>query len=112
MEIAKIGEWAFLAGVILALLVGLFQAEAATGAVAAILVALGIIVGFLNIAEKETTAYLVATIALLVAGSTGFAVLPLVGDTVAAMLKNIVLFVAPAAVIVALKTVVTLGKKK
>ena len=112
MKINKIGEWAFLAGVIIALLLGLFKGEV-TGTFATVLVVLGIIVGILNIAEKETTPYLVATIALLVAGSAGLGALPFANIVnLSAMLQNIVLFVAPAAVIVALKTIVTLGKKK
>jgi len=112
MKINKIGEWAFLAGVMIALLLGLFKGEV-TGTFATVLVVLGIIVGILNIAEKETTPYLIATIALLVAGSTGLGTLPFADKVnLSAMLQNIVLFVAPAAVIVALKTIVTLGKKK
>lgn len=111
METAKIGEWAFLAGVIIALLVGLFTGAGATGTTATILVALGAIVGLINITEKQTTGYLVAAIALLIAGSAGLGTLPF-GTQISAMLSNIVLFVAPAAVIVALKTVVTLGKTK
>jgi len=112
MKIDKIGEWAFLAGVILAILIGLFKGEA-TGTIATVLVVLGVLVGFLNIAERETTPYLVAAVALLVAGSAGLGSLPLAGVlNLSAMLGNIVLFVAPAAVIVALKTIITLGKKK
>lgn len=112
MKINKIGEWAFLAGVILALLFGLFKGEV-TGTLATVLIVLGIIVGFLNIAEKETTPYLVAAIALLVAGSAGLGAIPFANlVNLSAMLQNIVLFVAPAAIIVALKTVITLGKKK
>jgi len=111
MDMAKIGEWAFLAGVILALLVGLFQQEVAIGMTAMILVVLGVIVGLINIVERETTGYLVAAVALLVAGSAGLGTLPF-GAILSAMLSNIVLFVAPAAVIVALKAVITLGKKK
>jgi uncharacterized membrane protein len=113
MKMNKFGEIAFLAGVLIAILVGLFQMSVATGTLAIVLVLLGIIVGFLNISEKETTGYLVAAIALLAAsGASGFASLPMIGLYLAAMLGNIALFVAPAAVIVALKTVITLAKKK
>ncbi len=111
METAKIGEWAFLIGVIIAILVGLFKGATATGTTATILVVLGVLVGLINITEKQTTGYLVSAIALLIAGSAGLGTLPF-GTQISAMLGNIVLFVAPAAVIVALKTVVTLGKTK
>ncbi len=111
METAKIGEWAFLIGVIITLLVGLLKGATATGTTATILVVLGVLVGLINITEKQTTGYLVSAIALLIAGSAGLGTLPF-GTQISAMLGNIVLFVAPAAVIVALKTVVTLGKTK
>lgn len=115
MKINKIGELAFLVGVILAILVGLFLGSPTSVSypmyMAVILVLLGIVVGLLNITEKETTAYLVAVIALLAAGSGGLGILPTVGSYLDAMLVNIALFVAPAAVIVALKTIVTLAKK-
>lgn len=113
METAKIGEWAFLVGVIIALLIGLFTGKTATGTMATVLVVLGIIVGLINITEKQTTGYLVAAAVLLIAGLTGsgFEALPF-GAQLSAMLSNIILFVAPAAVIVALKTVITLSKEK
>lgn len=112
METAKIGEWAFLVGVIIAVLVGLFAGKA-TGTIATVLVVLGIIVGLINITEKQTTGYLMAAAVLLIAGLTGsgFEALPF-GVQLSAMLGNIILFVAPAAVIVALKTVITLSKEK
>jgi hypothetical protein len=116
MKINKIGELAFLVGVILAILVGLFLGSPSSVSypmyMAVILVLLGIVVGLLNITQKETTAFLVAVIALLAAGSGGLGILPAVGSYLDAMLVNIALFVAPAAIIVALKTVVTLAKKK
>jgi hypothetical protein len=113
MKMKKIGELAFLVGVLIAILVGLFQQGVATGTLATILVILGIIVGFLNISAKETTPYLVAAIALLAAsGASGFISIWVIGSYLVAMLGNIALFVAPAAVIVALKTIITLAKKK
>jgi hypothetical protein len=112
MKLAKLGEWAFLAGVVLAILIGLFSGVA-TGTLAIVLVILGILVGFLNISEKETTGYLVAAIALLAAaGASGFSTLPWIGSYLVGMLGNIALFVAPAAVIVALKAVLSLSKNR
>ncbi len=112
MKMDKLGEWAFLIGVIIALGFGLFKGPA-IGTFATILIVLGVIVGILNIAERETMPYLVAAIALLAAGSAGIEALPFADVfNLPAMLSNIVLFVAPAAVIVALKTIITLGKRK
>lgn len=106
----KIGEYAFLIGIVIAVLAGLLLQTG--GWVAVALVVLGLIVGLLNITAKETIPFLVASIALLLARSAGLEKLPLVGTYLGAIVDNIVVFVAPAAAIVALKTVFDLAKKK
>jgi hypothetical protein len=78
---------------------------------ALILVVLGLIVGFINIGVKETHDFLVAVIALLLAGTAGLGNLPAIGTYIGAILTNITTFVAPAAVIVALKAVWELARK-
>lgn len=113
---AKIGEWAFLVSIVIAVLAGLASATGAiaawSGGITALLVILGIIVGFLNISEKETTAFLVAAIALVAAGTASFSAIGAVGSVIDSILGFIGNFVAPAAVIVALKAVYALGKSK
>ena len=116
----RIGEWAFLAFVIIAILAGLATSANVTAPyleVTAVLVVLGIIVGFLNITEKETNSFLIAAIALLAAGTASFASLdvagsPGVGAVIDNVLRFIGAFVAPAAVIVALKAVHAIGSRK
>lgn len=116
MSWQRIGEWAFIVCVLIALVGGVFVPN--NGIMALTLVVLGIIVGLLNITEKETTPYLVAAIALVAAGTAGFEVLdpitrPLsVGTRVEHVLDYVGNFVAPAAVIVALKSVWGLAKGK
>lgn len=98
----KIGTWAFLLGVLISIIVGL-QPIWRTPAVIWTLIVLGVIVGFLNVKAKEVTEFLVAVIAILiVAAFSGFAEL---GAIVRTMLSNIITFVAPAALVVALKAV-------
>jgi hypothetical protein len=113
MDMRKVGEWAFLAGVIIALLAGIAMPGDATAITA--LVVLGVIVGLLNISEKETTSFLVAAIALIVVGTAGFAAIDTIVTGLGTMINNIVaniaVFVAPAAIIVALKAVWSMGKK-
>jgi len=111
MKLEKIGHWSFILGVIIAILAGLAGA-AYVEAAALLLVVLGIIVGFLNISEKETTSFLVAAIALVAVGAAGLEKLPAVGSYIGPILTNIATFVAPAAIIVALKAVYELGKRK
>ena len=110
-EIAKLGEIAFLGGVILAAIVGLVPSAVAgyNTTIALVLVVLGILVGLINITAKETHEFLLATVALLIAGTAGLQIIPVVGTFVQAVLSNVVSFVAPAAVIVALKAVYELA---
>ncbi len=115
MKTARLGELAFLAFVIIAILAGLSTSAYPTGdygAVTGVLVVLGVIVGLLNVSEKETTPFLVAAIALLAAGTASFAAIPVAGKVIDNILNFIGAFVAPAAVIVAIKAVHALGAKK
>jgi len=109
-DMSKVGEWAFLGGVLLAVLVGLIPGVLPGNLVALVLVVLGLLVGLINIGAKETHSFLLASVALLVAGAAGLQTLPVVGGIVGSVLTNLVSFVAPAAVIVALKAVYEHGR--
>ena len=105
----KIGGWAFLAGVVLAILLGLFGSLTAT--VGWVLVVLGIIVGLINITEKESAPFMTAgTVLVIVTALSGnvFSALPLLPGIFNALL---LLFV-PATIVVAIKTVFGYAKKK
>ncbi len=106
----KVGRWSFVIGLVIAVLVGLFTE--ATGVIVSILVILGLIVGFLNVAEKEVHGFLVAAIALLLAGGAGdfMASIPVAGSMLQRILTNFVIFVAPAAIIVAVKELFNITK--
>lgn len=108
----KLGNWAFLIGLIIALLVGLFTA--ANGTVVSILVILGLIVGFLNITDKEVHSFLVASVALIVASlaAGSLASIPAIGDILARILNNFVILVAPAAIVVSVKAIYGLAGSK
>ncbi len=108
----KIGEWAFLVGTLLAIVLGLFPQAIPVATVTAVLVVLGIIVGLVNVTSKESHSFLLAAVALLVAGSAGYGVLPGVGNYLGAILVNITTFVAPGAVIVGLKAIYELANKR
>lgn len=115
----KYGEWAFLAGVVLALIIGLFSSLLTAQVqmiVLALLVLLGLIVGFLNVKDKEITAFLIATIALLAVayswqpitlllaaylGTAGTALVNAINGFMGAL----VAFISPAAFVVALKAI-------
>jgi|SRR3989338_1050201 len=106
-KVAKIGNWAFIIGVLLAIIAAFVTIPYGAG----ILIILGLIVGLLNIVTKEIVPFLLATIALTTVGAAGLAAIPTAGTYIAGMLQNIFAFVAPAALVVALKAVYSLAKK-
>ena len=109
-SMSRMGSWAFVAGVLLALLAGLIPG---IPNVMLILVVLGVVVGLLNVTTRETTAFLVASVALLLpASATSLGAIPTVGVYMGNMLANIASFVAPAAVIVALRAIVALASEE
>ncbi|MBI2558352.1 hypothetical protein HYW20_03440 [Candidatus Woesearchaeota archaeon] len=110
----KMGEWAFVIGVLVAVLIGLFSSKLSgdvKGWLVLLLVVLGLIVGFLNVSEKESTPFLVAAAALLVTGTAGdtLMIIPTIGDYLSGIVKAIAVFVAPAAIVVALKSIKSLA---
>lgn len=86
--------------------------EAGYGSMTAVMVVLGVLVGLINISEKETIPFLVAAIALLAAGTANFESIGAVGKVISNILGFVGAFVAPAAVIVALKAIYSMGAKK
>ena len=111
----KFGEWAFIIGVIIAVIIGLFSASLSgdtQGWLVLLLVVLGLIVGLLNVTEKETTPFLIAAAALLITGTAGgsLAIIPFIGLSLQGIVQSIAVFVTPAAIVVALKAIQALAK--
>ncbi|MFH1649591.1 MAG: hypothetical protein ABIA93_03510 [Candidatus Woesearchaeota archaeon] len=107
-----IGSWAFLIGVILAVILGALGAVTST--IALILVIIGLIIGLLNITDKETNAFLMAAVSLvIVTGLSGNTLATVSGlDWLWRIFSAIMLLFVPATIIVALKSVFTLAKSK
>ena len=107
-----IGGWAFLIGVLLALVVGVlsvFNIDMNTSLIAAILMGLGIIIGLLNITAKESMPFLLSGTALILASFFGMistSTVPVAGAILVALLEIFV----PATIIVAIKNVFNLAK--
>lgn len=101
---SRLGEWAFIAGVILAILLGMFPNLDSEG-VSVLFLMLGVIVGIVNITKKETHNFLLAAVALLIVGTGGLDQIPALGSYFEQIFFNITSFVAPAVVIVGLKAV-------
>jgi hypothetical protein len=126
MASQKYGSYAFLIGVIIAVIAGLIQVAdvlmgtsmmaGMAGIVAVILVILGLIVGFLNIKDKHVTDFLIATIAVSMIGLVALNPASMVVDPIVMFINsivgNIVTLVAPAALIVGLKQILALAKEQ
>ncbi len=107
-----LGHWAFLAGAAVAVLGGFFNSAVGDRAMLTALFALGIAVGLLNVTVRERSEFLLATVALILAGVVNLGLIPYIGVWLRTVLSNIVVFVVPAAVIVALKTIWVLANKE
>ncbi len=110
----KMGQWAFMIGVLIAVVIGLFSSRLGAdlgGWLVLLLVVLGLIVGFLNVTEKETTPFLIAAAALLITGTAGdnLSIIPTLGSYLQGIVEAIAVFVTPAAIVVALKAIQSLA---
>jgi hypothetical protein len=134
MNMEGIARWAFIGFVVIAVIAGLaigymaYSAEdhwadddvrSTNGWVILIMLILGIIIGITSITTKEVTPFLIATIALVVAsaadvwsGFNNIEALQLLYYWATAILDYIVAFAAPAAVIIAVKSVFAMAKEK
>ncbi|MBU3941041.1 MAG: hypothetical protein KKH88_03895 [Nanoarchaeota archaeon] len=100
-----LGGWAFLIGVILAVIFGFV---AAGEWLAWTLVVLGIIIGLLNIAEKEVKPFLFAGTVLVIVAALGGGVFE---NWLKTILDNMLFLFVPATIVVALRSVMVLAKK-
>lgn len=109
-----IGFLAFAIGLVLSLVGGIVAPD--NGSIILALVLLGIIVGFLNVPSREATPLLLAAIALLAVGTVGFDPLNDLVSGFGTRANEIVYYfarlMAPAAIIVAVKTLLSVGFPK
>jgi len=113
MELDLIGKWAFIIGLLIAIIAAFVTAVQAS-TVLLILFILGLIVGFLNIDKKNTTEFLVSVIALLAVGSLGALAIGQLSTAVSyleTILGNFIVFVAAAALVVSIKAIIVTSKK-
>lgn len=130
ISLERIAQYAFLGFVIVSILAGLAvgymawpesgtaQADVdnTAGYVTLLMVILGLIVGLVSITAKEVGSFLMAAIALAVIRGEIFQALdkihPLLANWATYIVSFIVAFVAPAAVLIAIRQVYTLARTK
>jgi len=112
VELHRLAHYAFFLGIALALVVGIFHRvfDSLLGADASrvyvtTFVLLGTLVGLFNLTAKETTPFLTAAVALMLAGIVNLNLVYGVGDILRPSLSNIVVFVVPGAIIVGMKAI-------
>ena len=103
-----IGSWAFLIGVILAIILGILGRMNPT--MTWVMVVIGLVVGLLNVAEEEVQPFLLSGIALIIASALGQNVVS-VSILFSNVLDALLLIFVPATIIVAIKNVFGLAKR-
>lgn len=102
------GSWAFLIGVILAVVLTLFNVWNTTWLL--ILVVIGLIVGLLNITEREVHHFLMSGAVLTIVAALGQDVMSGI-PILARMLDALLAIFVPATILVAVKNVFTLARR-
>lgn len=110
MNQAHIGRWSFVIGLIISILLGFITLTYAS----IILVILGLIVGFMNVTEKEAMKFLMAVVTLIIVGVAGlqaFAVWGNLYSWIQEVLTSFITFVSAAGVVVAIKMLFETAKE-
>ena len=111
-----IGAWAFFAGVVIAILVGIFAGDKINPLVMGILALLGIVVGFF-VAQKDVQTFLLASVSLVIVSYMGISGLLLgaaisgiyLGQVISHVMQTLLALFVPATIIVAIKTVFSIS---
>ncbi|VVB80667.1 Uncharacterised protein [uncultured archaeon] len=113
-----VGAFAFLVGVIFAVIMGILQKTVVgygSNIPYAFLMVLGIIVGFLNTGDRDSITFLIASLALVIVSGFGQSALIYVSNipilsSLSTILSALLVMFVPATIIVALKTVFSISK--
>jgi|SRR3989338_9022577 len=105
IELHRIAHYTFFVGLLIAIVTGMFRDLLPPEVLVTTLVFLGFVVGLFNLTAKETTPFLIAAIALMLAGIVNLGLIPGVGLYLRSILSNMVVFVVPGAIIVGMKAI-------
>lgn len=112
VELHRLAHYAFFVGIALAVVVGIFHrvfdsllGTEASRVYVTTFVLLGTLVGLFNLTAKETGPFLLAAVALMLAGIVNLNLVYGIGDILRPSLSNIVVFVVPGAIIVGMKAI-------
>ena len=119
--LTKAGAWAFLVGIIIAILAGIFwnyMGSDVLGYVSGFLALLGLIVGIIaffglgTITREEIPNFLIAALVIVGIGATAtlFGMVPLIGWLFEGVATTLAVFIAPAAGLLAIRAIWDIGK--
>jgi hypothetical protein len=111
-----VGAWAFLAGIMLSIIVGIFAGGGISPYVVWILLGLGLVVGYF-VSEKNVRTFLLASVSLVVVSYVGISGMVLnaaisgiqIGKVVSSVLGSLLMLFVPATIVVALKSVFSIS---
>jgi hypothetical protein len=112
MSLQRIGGFAFLAGLIISIIFALIPGLDVANWVPFVLLILGIVVGLLNIEDKDIGLFLIASIVLIATSATPLNTLPIIGNLLNKVVLNFVTFVSPAALIVSIVAIIKIANSK
>ena len=105
-----VGKWAFLAGVIIALIAGWLTLSAT---LVTVLMVLGLLVGLLNVKPREAQHFLLASVSLVIVaalGGSSFNQIQAVGPALQQIFQALLSFVVPATIVVALAALFSVAR--
>jgi hypothetical protein len=119
----SLGAWAFLIGVVLAIIVGLSTSSFLSlssitrysAQIYGILVIIGLVIGFLNVTSKDSQTFMLSGAILVVVSKfgmesvTGSLIGIGIGDVVTSIFGALLALFVPATIVVALKTVFSIA---
>ncbi|MDO8467417.1 MAG: hypothetical protein AABX48_00060 [Nanoarchaeota archaeon] len=103
-----IGGWAFLIGVVLAIIFGFLGNVSTT--ITYILIAVGLIVGLLNVTSEEATPFLMSGTVLIIASFFGQVVVATIPQ-LQGILGALLLVFVPATILVSIRNVFNLARR-
>ncbi len=118
----SLGAWAFLIGIVLAVIAGIFTRGSTDPVILIIIALMGLIVGYF-VVEKDVQTFLFASVATVLASFAGIQGLATnvaltgitvsggeIGQIMASVLTALLFLFVPATIIVAIKTVFSIAK--
>jgi len=105
----SLGGWAFLIGILIAVLAGIFVSEL-SASITGVLVVIGIIVGLFNVTGKESHSFLLATVALVIVSSLGGQVISSSIAILGNILRALLVLIVPATIVVAIREAFSVAK--